>query len=178
MKNIVLTGFMATGKTKISRVLADSLGYNCIDTDDLIVERMGMSINDIFEQYGEAYFRKIEKEVIKEISSVSDTVIATGGGVVLDSENISELRKNGIVFNLSPNFSVIEERLDRGGRAKRPLVREQSMDEIYKRFLDRRRYYDNCDYKINVTNEKTPAENSQYILEIYERYRTNGNVSD
>lgn len=163
--NIVLTGFMASGKTEISKAIARISDYNLIDTDDAIVEKMGISINEIFAKYGEEFFRKTERNVILELSNVDNTVIATGGGVVLNSENISLLRKNGIVFNLAPEFSVIEERLAEA-RKTRPLLKNDSIENIKKRFDDRKPFYDNCDYKINITNDRTPESYAEEILKI------------
>ncbi|MGB3057214.1 MAG: shikimate kinase, partial [Candidatus Omnitrophota bacterium] len=97
MKNIVLVGFMGTGKTTIAKVLARSLGKKYVNTDDLIESREKKSINDVFKDDGEAYFRKVEKEVIKEASRQADQVIDAGGGVVLDPENMENLRMTGIV---------------------------------------------------------------------------------
>ncbi len=157
---------MATGKTKISRELSNALGFDLADTDDMIAEAAGMSINEIFEKYGEEHFRRLEREAVKKAAALESTVISTGGGTVLCAENMTELRKNGIIFNLAPNFSVIAERIEKAAKT-RPLLQGQSIDDIYKRFCDRSKYYDNCDYKVNVTNDRTPAENSLRILEIY-----------
>ena len=108
--NIVLTGFMASGKSAISKVLKDKLpDYSLIDTDALIVDRMSMTINEIFDKYGEEEFRRIEYEVICEVSKLNNTIISTGGGVVLNKDNINELRENGVIVNLSPDFETIKE---------------------------------------------------------------------
>ncbi len=160
--NIVLTGFMATGKTEISKAIEAMSGYNRIDTDDMIVEKIGMTINEYFDKFGEASFREIEKETVKEAARKKSVVIATGGGVVLDKENIDELRKTGIIINLSPDFDVIKERLEEA-RKTRPLLKHDSIESIEKRFNDRKPYYDNCDYKVHVTSGKTPRD---YAIEI------------
>ena len=78
--NIVLTGFMATGKTEISKAISEISKYNLVDTDDMIVEQEGITINEIFDKCGEEYFRKTECEVIKKAAEMKNVVIATGGG--------------------------------------------------------------------------------------------------
>ena len=88
--NIVLTGFMASGKTEISKRLAKLLKYNLVDTDLLIVDEEKMTINDIFAIKGEEEFRKIEHNVICRVSTMDKTVISTGGGVVLNKQNIQK----------------------------------------------------------------------------------------
>ena len=163
--NIVLTGFMATGKTQISQCLAERLGYELRDTDEMIVESAGMSINDIFAQFGEEHFRRIEAEIIKQAAKGDRAIISTGGGVVLNPQNIDVLRGNGIIVNLSPEFKVIQERIAEAA-ATRPLMKGQSIEEIKKRFDDRKPFYDNCDIKINVTNDKTPMEHAEEIINI------------
>lgn len=163
--NIVLTGFMAVGKTEISKAVAEMTHCNRIDTDDMIVEKIGMTINEYFAKYGEEKFREIEREVVKEAAGHKNAVIATGGGVVLDRRNVDELRKTGVVINLSPDFGVIKERLE-AARATRPLLKHDSIEDVEKRFNDRKPYYDNCDYKIHVTSGKTPRMYAEEILAI------------
>ena len=97
--NIVLTGFMATGKTEISKAISEISKYNLVDTDDMIVEQEGITINEIFDKCGEEYFRKTECEVIKKAAEMKNVVIATGGGVVQQNMKIS-------IFNLSPDFQL------------------------------------------------------------------------
>ncbi len=170
--NIVLTGFMASGKTAISKALKKKLpDYDLVDTDLLIVERMSMTINDIFEKYGEDEFRKIEHEVVCEVAKLDNTIISTGGGVVLNKDNVIELRKNGIIVNLSPDFDTIKERLD-SARSTRPLIKNSDIDEIYERFINRLPFYDDCDIKIQVSNKHNPhyfAKNIIKNLELIQR---------
>lgn len=166
--NIVITGFMATGKTEISKAIAKMSKYELVDTDDMIVQKAGISINEIFDKYGEKYFREMEYEAVCEASKNDNTVIATGGGVVLNIKNIEKLRENGIIFNLSPDFDVICERIE-DARKTRPLMRNDSIEEIKKRFDDRKKFYDNCDYKIKVINGRTPTSYAEEILKIVEK---------
>lgn len=165
--NIVLTGFMASGKTEISKAIASMSGYSRLDTDDMIVKEAGMPINDIFAVYGEEYFRKLEHETVKKASECDGVVIATGGGVVLKAENMRELRKSGVIFNLSPDFSVIADRLE-AAAATRPLLQNQSIDEIKTRFEKRQPFYDDCDYKIKVVTGRTPESCAEEILKLME----------
>lgn len=165
--NIVLTGFMASGKTEISKAIAEISKYKLVDTDDMIVGEMNMSINEIFAKYGEEYFRNAEREAVLKAAEMDNAVIATGGGVVLDERNIDVLRKTGIIFNLSPSFSVIKERIDEA-RKTRPLMAKDSIEEIEKRFDDRKKFYANCDYKINVINGRTPKSYALEIIKIAE----------
>lgn len=166
--NIVLTGFMASGKTEISKAIAAISKYRRLDTDDMIVERAGMSVNEIFAKHGEEYFRELERETIKKAAGNDNAVIATGGGVVLNKANVDELRKNGVIFNLAPDFSVIMDRL-KSAAATRPLLQNQSMDDIRERFESRMPFYDNCDYKIKIVNGRTPKSYAMEILSIMEK---------
>lgn len=162
--NIVLTGFMASGKTAISKALNKLLSsYNLVDTDALIEDRMSMTINDIFSEYGEKEFRKIEHEIICEVAKTDNTIISTGGGVVLNKSNVYELRKNGIIVNLSPDFETIKERLD-NARATRPLLKNSDIDEIYERYVSRLPFYDDCDIKIQVSNKHNPQYFAKNII--------------
>ena len=160
--NIVLTGFMASGKTEVSKAVAAMSKYKLIDTDEMIEEKEGMSINEIFELHGEEYFRRSEHECVCRAAAMDNMVIATGGGVVLNKKNIEALRKNGIIFNLAPDFEVIEERLA-GAAATRPLLREGGLEDVRRRFNDRLPYYADCDCSVHVIKGRTPQS---YALEI------------
>ncbi len=163
--NIVLTGFMASGKTAISKALKATLSdYDLVDTDALIVDRMSMTINDIFEKYGEDEFRRIEHEIVCEVSKLNNTIISTGGGVVLNKDNIKELRKNGIIVNLSPDFETIKERLD-NARSTRPLIKDSDVNEVYERYISRLPFYDDCDIKIRVSNKHNPQYFAKNIID-------------
>ena len=122
-----------------------------------------MTIPEIFEKFGEEYFRKVEAEVIEELSHKKHAVISTGGGVVLNSDNIANLRKNGTVVNLEPERDVIVKRLSTDD-GSRPLNKGQDIDQILERFENRRTYYDNCDVKVKITNEMTVEDVLENVL--------------
>lgn len=114
--NIVLTGFMGTGKTTVGHLLAARLGYAFVDTDEMIVQRDGRPIPTIFAEEGEAYFRGLETAVSLELSTQSDLVIATGGRLMLDPINAEVLERNGRVFCLTASPEEIVARVGGGGR--------------------------------------------------------------
>ncbi len=167
MKNIVLTGFMCTGKSTIGRVISKKMGFRFVDSDDYIVEKTKMPISEIFEKYGESEFRKIEKECIKEISLLKNCVIATGGGVVLDPENVENLKKNGVVFNLNAKAETILLRV--GAIKKRPLIKDSSPEEIKQRMENRQPFYDNNHFKIDIDN-KGPMQIAAVIIKSYKSF--------
>lgn len=167
MKNIVLTGFMASGKSTVGRELSEISGMEFVDTDELVEKSVGITINEIFQKYGEEYFRDRESEAVALAAKKNGAVISTGGGAVLRRENVELLRKNGVVFNLEPTAAVICERLN-DARASRPLLAGEELEAVLERFRKRQPYYDNCDCKIYVSNSKTPRE---FAAEILERMR-------
>src|SRR5436305_14966193 len=97
MKNLVLVGFMASGKTSAGKLAAHRLGMKFIDMDEILEQRNNQTIYEIFEKKGEEFFRKHERELVRELASQQDLVIATGGGVVLDPNNIRDFGRTGIV---------------------------------------------------------------------------------
>ena len=100
MNNIVLIGFMGSGKTSVGKKLSVDLKREFIDMDDYIVEKEGMSINEIFEKKGEAYFRGLEKELCQNFAEAKSKIIATGGGVIKNDANVENLKKGGTVIYL------------------------------------------------------------------------------
>ena len=106
-QNIILTGFMGTGKTTAGRVLAKNLGWEFIDTDDLIERQAGKSIRDIFKDDGEDVFRGLERQVAAGIREFQNHVVATGGGIVLDPVNMQNLGKSGLLILLVADMDSI-----------------------------------------------------------------------
>ena len=117
---IVLTGFMGTGKSVVGRRLAERLGLSFIDLDDLIQEKAGMAIPEIFASEGESGFRQRERELIAGLANRRDCVIATGGGAMLDSENVRALKTGGVLVCLQADPEIILKRI--GADPHRPLL--------------------------------------------------------
>ncbi|MFC1594585.1 shikimate kinase, partial [Candidatus Omnitrophota bacterium] len=109
-RNIALVGFMGAGKTAVGKLLANRLNRTFVDVDDVIEQRESRPISDIFSQDGEPYFRKIEKEATKEVALQPKRVIACGGGVVLDKENIANLKGTSTIIYLKTTPEVILKR--------------------------------------------------------------------
>jgi shikimate kinase len=120
-RNIVLTGFMATGKTTVGQVLAERLGYELVDTDAIIEERHG-PISQIFVEYGEGEFRRLEREVAAELAERSGLVISTGGRMMVDPVNGEVLGATGDVFCLTATVDTIVARLTSAGTDSRPML--------------------------------------------------------
>ncbi|MCR5265477.1 MAG: shikimate kinase [Cyanobacteria bacterium RUI128] len=119
--NIVLTGLMGGGKSTVGKLLAKELtGYIFVDIDDVIVDLEGMTIPEIFEKKGEAYFREVEKNIIAEFSEEENLVIALGGGAFENEENRETLLNSGIVFYLRAGVDTLYERIK--GDTNRPLL--------------------------------------------------------
>jgi len=120
MQNIYLVGFMGTGKTAVGRELAKKKKWQFVDLDDLIELRQKRRICDIFAQEGEPYFRRVEKMVLKEVAKEKKFVVACGGGVVIDKDNIKIMKETGVIICLSATPEVILQRTS--GYTHRPLL--------------------------------------------------------
>jgi shikimate kinase len=163
MKNIILTGFMGTGKTAVGKELARLLDMKLIDVDTEIERFRKMNINEIFKQSGEQRFREIETEMIKMISGNRNVVISTGGGAVLRQENMDALRENGIIICLTATPETILQRTSNSD--DRPLLRVENPFEKIKGLLDfRKPYYEKADIVID-TEEKNPLLIAEEIIE-------------
>ena len=133
-QNIALIGFMAVGKSAVGRNLAKRLGRRFVDLDRLIEKSAGMKVPEIFERKGEAYFRQLEKQTLARVLAKEGQVIATGGGVVLDDDNLALLREQTLLIGLSASTETISKRV--GNRATRPLLkgndRRERIEELLK----------------------------------------------
>jgi shikimate kinase len=150
-KNIIITGFMGTGKTVVAIELARKLGMKFIDMDQLIEERQGMTIADIFVRYGEKYFREQEDKLVQELSQGENIVIATGGGTLLNSDNIRILNQEGKIICLYATPQVLYNRLKQ--KNNRPLINGKNVLNKINHLLEKRkRIYDSFYWKINTSN--------------------------
>lgn len=154
MMNIVLTGFMGTGKTSVGRRLAMELGITFLDMDGLIEDDAGMSVKEIFAVKGEPYFRALEKALVKRLCSGlygSAVVVATGGGAVADAENRALLRAWAKVVYLSAPVDAILKRIGDGD--ERPLLSvADKRAEVEKRLEQRGQAYKDADLSVDTGN--------------------------
>ncbi|MDD5015266.1 MAG: shikimate kinase [Atribacterota bacterium] len=150
-KNIIITGFMGSGKSIVAEELARKLGMEFIDMDQIIEERQGMSISDIFARYGEKYFREQESKLAKELSQEENMVIATGGGALLSSDNVRILDQMGEMICLYADPRTIYDRLKR--KNDRPLLKgENILNKINLLLEERKKIYDKIKCKVDTTN--------------------------
>jgi len=162
--NIVLTGFMATGKSSVGKILAGRLGWAFYDTDDMIEEQTGHSIADLFSKGGEEPFRELEAHTVSLVALMDKAVIATGGGAPLRASNMDELEKNGVVFCLTAKPGTVWERL-RDDPATRPLLRgDESRRRIEELLETRRSVYARCRSAI-ATDGLSPEKVVERVLE-------------
>ena len=150
-RNIIITGFMGTGKSVVAKQLACKLKMEFIDMDRIIEESRGTSIADIFAGHGEKYFRAQENKLVKELSQKENMVIATGGGTLLSSDNARILSQRGQIICLYTDSQTIYNRVKR--KNNRPLLKgENILSEINRLLEERKKIYDNIKWKIDTTN--------------------------
>ena len=163
MKNIVLTGFMGTGKTAVGRKLSRLLNMELIDVDTEIEKSQKMTINDMFKKFGEPRFREIETEMIKKLSGKENIIISTGGGAVLKQENVDVLREKGIIVCLFATPETILRRTSHN--SNRPLLQVEDPFGKIKELLNfRKPFYEKADIMID-TEGKTPIQIAEEIIE-------------
>ncbi len=163
-RQIILTGFMGTGKTEVGKLLAAKLKRRFVDTDQLVKTATGLSVPLIFEKYGEGFFRERESKVVKSLDRYppGSLVVATGGGVVLRENNRAMLKKVGLIVLLRASAEEICRRIS--GTGHRPLLNGPEPEQKVKKMLEEREpYYRNCDFEIDTT-AKTPRQVASEIL--------------
>lgn len=165
--NIVLTGFMATGKTTVGRLLATHLKREFIDTDSLIEKRYGLSIPEIFSRFGETAFRKMERDIAEELGKRDNLVISTGGRLLLDPENVQELSANGQIFCLVASPELIFKRLQHDDGNNRPLLKVQDpYEKIVQLLQEREKGYQG--FIAVSTDNKSPNEVVHALVQHFE----------
>ncbi|WP_334094529.1 shikimate kinase [Helicobacter typhlonius] len=163
LENIVLIGFMGSGKTTIGREIALCGGRFLLDTDQLIEQNMGKSINEIFESVGEEGFRRIESQLILWLSAnVKNAVIATGGGMPI----YNDIRYMGKIFFLDVGFECISERMSKSERAKRPLFAD--ITEARRLYNERKKIYEKQAHYV-VSGVSSITESARQIIECAEQ---------
>ncbi len=161
LQNLALIGFMGTGKTSVGRLVADVLHFEFVDTDELIEEYTGRSIADIFAKDGEAAFRLLEKKVVEELANKTQTVIATGGGLPTNPENLVRLKSHALVVCLWASTEKIWERVRH--QSHRPLLHDPDPQKKIRDLLAAREpFYRQADVLVN-TGLRSPREVAQQI---------------
>src|SRR3990167_5748466 len=164
MRNIYLVGFMGTGKTAVGRELAKRKKWQFMDLDELIELKEKRTIADIFAKEGEPYFRRLEKRVLKEVAKEKKFVVACGGGIVIDKENIRTMKETGIIICLSASPEVILKRTQ--GTSHRPLLNVSDQKKQIELLLKLRApYYAQADKAID-TSKITVKEIVYKILKL------------
>lgn len=172
LKNIVLIGMSGSGKTSVGKFLSNKLDMGFIDTDHVLVTKSGMDIPHIFNRYGEDYFRTMERQLIEDISPKTQQVISTGGGVVLYEDNISLLKKNGVIFFLKGTVRTLVKNLRSSGLDHRPLLAgDEELDiQVSNLYKSRRNLYlDSADFTVSIDN-KTIEEIGENIINSFKQY--------
>jgi shikimate kinase len=163
--NIVLTGFMGTGKTSVGKIVAARLGWRFVDSDQVIVQREGMPVREIFVRRGEAYFRELESKVAGELAAQAGVVIATGGGMLVNEHNRSVMLERGLVACLNASADAIAARV---GRDKnRPLLQGD-----WRALLESRRAaYAAIPHQVETTG-KTAGQVADEVIALWQRTST------
>lgn len=162
-RNVILTGFMGTGKTTVGLILARRLGRQFVDTDKMIEERHG-PIESIFVNSGEARFRDLERRLADELASQQGLVIATGGGMLVDSSVVRAFEQNGEVICLVASPSVLLNRLE-AENATRPLLSADDPGAAIENIL-RQRHTAYERFRQIETDDLTPDEVADRIVEL------------
>lgn len=164
MKNIVLIGFMGSGKTSMGRFLSRELDYDFFDTDKEMENVTGLKVHQIIKKYGKIRFASEERLIVKKLAAMSDTVIATGGSFIDNEDNIKALKDNSIFVFLDVDDDVIIDRLKR--RKVRPFTEKGSLTELVPKIYGTRRpiYEKYADITVNTT-EMTMEETAREIMD-------------
>jgi len=166
-KNLTLTGMMGVGKSTIGKILAKKLQYSFIDVDKLIEQKEGLSINLIFKNKGEDYFRAIESKVTLSELKKNNCVISLGGGAFLNKTIRRNTKKFSTSFWLDVPVYELIERLKKS--SQRPLLFKKNIDETVKKiYFDRKKIYNEADFRIKCNSLKS-REIVNKILELYEK---------
>jgi shikimate kinase len=165
-KNIVLIGFMGAGKSSLASYLSENFYMRTVETDREIVQREGISIPEIFELYGEEYFREKETEVIRELGTGSRKVISVGGGAVMRDENVKHMKASGVIVLLTATPKAILDRVK--GSTERPLLNGKMNEDYIAALMKKRRarYEDVADLIIDTTDKTIPEVCAEMILKL------------
>jgi shikimate kinase len=163
--NIALFGFMGVGKTVVGKAVANKMGLEFNDIDELVVKKAKKPISQIFQEEGEKSFRKIESKITEEIASRDNQIIALGGGTILDQNNLEQLKKNSVLILLTANPNIILSRTNSDGLVRPLLNVEDKIGRIQALLFERLpKYLAAADYIVD-TSEGNPNEIAEEIIE-------------
>ncbi|MBG1267687.1 shikimate kinase [Nostoc sp. WHI] len=161
--NLYLIGMMGVGKTTVGHLLAKDLGYRFVDTDNVIAQATGKSINELFAQVGEAGFRQLESDVLSQVCAFTKLTIATGGGIVLRRENWGYLH-HGLIVWLDAPVELLYSRLVED--TTRPLLQDADLKGRLRSLLEQRTpLYSQADLRITLQEGDTPEDVAKRVLE-------------
>ena len=164
--NIILVGFMGTGKSATGKIVARRLEYKFLDMDSMIEERQGRTISSIFATDGEPAFRAMECDLIKELCELRNLVVAAGGGVVVNPENVEDFNRTGVVICLHASPSTILARVK--VESHRPLLEDgDKAKRILELLESRKALYDAIPYRVDTTY-LSPEGAADKVIELYE----------
>lgn len=165
MRNIVLVGFMGSGKTTVGKLIAEKTGMPLLDMDSIIADRAGKTINEIFADEGEAHFRALERSLVEELAATEGNIISTGGGIVLNPENISDFEKSGLVVCLLADAESVLDRVKHD--ASRPLLAGDKEANIIRLLESRQTLYKSITHQIDTSGRPSPEPTAQEIIDLY-----------
>ena len=163
--NIVLVGFMGSGKTTVGRLLSEKTGMPLVDMDSMIEERAGKSINAIFAEEGEPHFRALERAMAAELAAGENQIISTGGGIVLNPDNIADFEKTGLVVCLLASAETVLDRVRHD--TTRPLLAGDKEAKIIELLQSRKPLYESITHRIDTSGRPSPEPTAQEIIELY-----------
>ncbi len=168
--NIILIGFMGSGKSSVGKELSRRMGCRFLDTDMLIEQEEGKTIPEIFKEKGEAYFRDKETQLLKGMETeLKDSILSTGGGLPLREENRELLRRLGFVVFLRTSDDIVIRRL-RGDQSRPLLAGEAPEDKVARLQRERGPIYLATAHYVLDTDELSPRELADIIMEEYQKY--------
>ena len=161
--NIVLCGFMATGKSSVGKRLAEIAHYDFLDLDTAIEAEAGISIPEIFSSRGEPAFRALESRMVKRVAAKTGCVIAAGGGTIVDPQNFAELKRSGVIITLTADVQTIAERAGKGD--DRPMLWEGNRLERIRTLMQKREHaYSKADIILD-TSSLSIDEAARHLVE-------------
>ncbi len=167
--NLILVGFMGSGKSEVGRRLAERLGMRFADTDEMVEAEAGIPIAQVFQQHGEGSFRELERDAVRKALAADDAVVSTGGGAVIDEDNVALMRDSGVVFYLEVGPRQVERRTD--ADSSRPLLDVAERVPAIERLLSERKpLYERTAHERVNTDELAIEQVVEEILNRWRRY--------